>query len=72
VIDYRRLLRPPSPTNPVWRDRGVAGLVVKAEFFDSAAPPPSSPLYIGADGESVIRLGARTAAQLYLGANTLF
>jgi hypothetical protein len=40
-------------------------------LFDVGAVA-STPLYLGADGESVIRLGTRAASALYLGPRTLF
>jgi hypothetical protein len=41
------------------------------EFFD-APPPAGDALYIGADGQAVVHLAARTPAQIYAGARQLY
>jgi hypothetical protein len=62
-----------SPRRPLTSLRGqVAQAVWDASFFGVVPPPAVAPLYIGADGESVIRLGTRAASALYLGPRTLF
>lgn len=52
-------------------DNDLAGSLLSADYF-AGDQQSTEPVYKGADGQSVVWLGARAPAQVYLGARTLF
>ena len=57
--------------NPVWKHPGIAGDIVRAEFFD-AEPTINNAKYLGPSMRFDRYLGNRTDPDMFLGIGTLF
>jgi hypothetical protein len=60
-----------APRAALFVDGSPAATISTNEFFGVPAAPAGA-IYLGASGESVIRVGTRSAAALYVGARSLF